>query len=254
MPLPHLENERDTAPAQRWRRLAPALVVSGVLHGVLLGLSGLSEPDAPPTSSLEVKIEYLPRPVAESVVETAPPVTPSVPEVEPAELDPAIPDTVDPAAPDDPETTTPALATEPAPEPTESTPTDPPSPLDDPALVTRLLAAPLAPEPPPGPFHVPAVPESDPDAFRIPERGNLITLLSPPLPDLPFADPGLDVFMYSSGWQGELHRGFDNITPEFGWRTRTGLVVRCRWVLVVVGCGWGRSRYSPGTDRSRERP
>ena len=49
--------------------------------------------------------------------------------------------------------------------------------------------------------------------------------------------PSADINMH---FTGDLHRGFDAITPEFGWTTNTGLKVRCRWILVVVGCGWGR--------------
>ncbi|MEE4175357.1 MAG: hypothetical protein V2I57_13980 [Xanthomonadales bacterium] len=124
--------------------------------------------------------------------------------------------------------------------------------MSDPGLVTRLLAAPLERDPAPGPFDRAETPEPDFAEFRFPERESMISMLTPALPDLPFADPELDVFMYSPGWQGDLHRGFDKITPEFGYTTNTGFMVRCRWLLIFAGCGWGRSRYSPGMDTARQ--
>jgi hypothetical protein len=124
--------------------------------------------------------------------------------------------------------------------------------LDDPALVTRLLAAPFERDPPPGPFDRLDSTDPAPVDFRFPERESMTSLLTPTLPDLPFADSGLDVFMYTPGWQGDLHRGFDKITPEFGYTTNTGFMVRCRWLIIFAGCGWGRSRYSPGLDTARQ--
>ena len=39
----------------------------------------------------------------------------------------------------------------------------------------------------------------------------------------------------------DLQRFWDKLTPEFGWRTKNRTKVQCRWVLVIVACGWGRS-------------
>lgn len=108
------------------------------------------------------------------------------------------------------------------------------------ALVARLLSAPLEQNPNRSPFA--RTPETVRTAvdFRFPERESMTTMLTPPLPDLPFADPEMNVFMYSPDWQGDLHRGFDTITPEFGWTSKTGFKVRCRLIIIVLGCGWGR--------------
>ena len=75
--------------------------------------------------------------------------------------------------------------------------------------------------------------------FHFPLRKDLIDMLNQPLPDLPFEyTPGLVYFAYDPGWQGDLQRFWDVITPEFGWRTRYGTEVKCALVLVIVGCVW----------------
>jgi len=75
--------------------------------------------------------------------------------------------------------------------------------------------------------------------FHYPLRQNMLDMLDQSLPEVPFAyTPGLIYFAYDPGIKGDLQRFFDVITPEFGWRTKYGTEVRCKWVLVIVGCGW----------------
>jgi hypothetical protein len=92
----------------------------------------------------------------------------------------------------------------------------------------------------------PGIPQIDPapeKAFHFPVKPNMITMLDKPIPDLPFAyTPDLVHFAYDPGVKGDLQRFWDNITPEFGLRTKYGTEVKCVWVLVVVACGWGRPK------------
>lgn len=75
--------------------------------------------------------------------------------------------------------------------------------------------------------------------FHYPIRPGLLVKLNQPMQELPFAyTPGLVHFAYDPGVKGDLQRFWDVITPEFGWRTRYGTEVRCKWLLVIVGCGW----------------
>jgi len=67
----------------------------------------------------------------------------------------------------------------------------------------------------------------------------MIDMLDQPMPDVPFAyTPGLIYFAYDPGLKGDIQRFWDVITPEFGWRTKYGTEVRCKLILVIVGCGW----------------
>ena len=67
----------------------------------------------------------------------------------------------------------------------------------------------------------------------------MLTMLNRPMQDLPFEyTPGLVHFAYVPGVRGDLQRFWDVITPEFGWRTNNGTEVRCKLLLVVIGCGW----------------
>lgn len=85
-------------------------------------------------------------------------------------------------------------------------------------------------------------PQAERKEFHFPQRPNMLTMLDKPVPDLPFSYvPGLIEFAYDPGVKGEMQRFWDKITPEFGWRTNYGTKVRCKWVLVVAACGWGRS-------------
>lgn len=104
--------------------------------------------------------------------------------------------------------------------------------LAEPFIENRDVVAELFGPDPAAPSRIPA--------FQLPERTDMVAMLSPPLPELPFADPQLVSFMYAPGVTGDLHRGFDRITPEFGWTSNTGFKIRCRWILVLVACGWGR--------------
>jgi hypothetical protein len=75
--------------------------------------------------------------------------------------------------------------------------------------------------------------------YHHPVRQSMISMLDQPMQDLPFAyNPGLIYFAYDPGVKGDLQRFWAVITPEFGWRTKYGTEVRCKWVLVIVGCGW----------------
>lgn len=75
--------------------------------------------------------------------------------------------------------------------------------------------------------------------FHYPVKPNMMTMLEKPIPEMPFAyTPDLVYFAYDPGVKGDLQRFWDDITPEFGWRTKYGTEVRCILILVIVGCGW----------------
>jgi hypothetical protein len=75
--------------------------------------------------------------------------------------------------------------------------------------------------------------------FHYPTRPNMIAMLDQPMADVPFAyTPGLINFAYDPGVKGDFQRFWDDITPEFGWRTKYGTEVKCIIVLVIIGCGW----------------
>ena len=75
--------------------------------------------------------------------------------------------------------------------------------------------------------------------FHYPIQPNLVSMLDKPMQDLPFKyTPGLVHFAYAPGVKGDLQRFWDVITPEFGWTTKYGTVVKCIWVFVIAGCGW----------------
>lgn len=75
--------------------------------------------------------------------------------------------------------------------------------------------------------------------FHYPQTANLITMLNKPMQQLPFMyKPGLIHFAYEPGMKGDLQRFWDVITPEFGWTTKYGTEVKCKWVLIIAGCGW----------------
>lgn len=75
--------------------------------------------------------------------------------------------------------------------------------------------------------------------FHYPPRQDMIDMLDQHMPEVPFTyTPGLIYFAYDPGLKGDIQRFWDVITPEFGWRTKYGTEVRCKWVLVIVGCGW----------------
>lgn len=75
--------------------------------------------------------------------------------------------------------------------------------------------------------------------FHYPSKPNMMTILDQHMPDVPFAyTPDLIYFAYDPGVKGDLQRFWDVITPEFGWRTKYGTEVRCKLVLVIIGCGW----------------
>ncbi len=71
-----------------------------------------------------------------------------------------------------------------------------------------------------------------------PPPGDLLAELAPQLPELPFADTEMDVEFYPMGVRGDVHRMVDAVTPEFGFKTKSGIEVRCRFLLVMLSCGW----------------
>lgn len=75
--------------------------------------------------------------------------------------------------------------------------------------------------------------------FHYPVRQSMISMLDKPLPEIPFAyEEGLIYFAYDPGVKGDIQRFWDVITPEFGWRTKYGTEVKCKWLLVIAACGW----------------
>lgn len=253
--------ELKTQQRLRRRRMVLGLLLSGAVHLLILGLPNPPEPEKPTEFTLELEFDVASVAVPEPAADKPPPPLPQAA----AETTGRPPTDSESERPEEQENSDPQDLVEVAPREaaaqqsaeelsvaTVSEPTGPPPPLQNPDLVTRLLAAPLERDPLPGPFDPPEAADPAFVEFRYPERESMITMLTPRLPDVPFADPGLDLFMYSPDWQGSLHRGFDKITPEFGYTTNTGFMVRCRWLIIVVGCGWGRSLYSPGMDAARQ--
>ncbi|MEM7704651.1 MAG: hypothetical protein AAF358_03810 [Pseudomonadota bacterium] len=86
----------------------------------------------------------------------------------------------------------------------------------------------------------PADPKTPPAplALGLADQTNLLTELDGPLPQLPFEPGEMGLRFYSAGVKGDIARTFDRITPEFGFVTNFGLEVRCKYVLIVVSCGW----------------
>ncbi|MEJ8567289.1 hypothetical protein [Elongatibacter sediminis] len=120
--------------------------------------------------------------------------------------------------------------------------TQAPDAADPPITARSLIARQFLPENPHSTADLTlaraAASRLDPD-FQFPERQNMYELLDRRLPHLPFDyEPGLVTFSYEPGWRGEIQRAWDFLTPEFGWITKNGTHVECRFVLVVAGCGW----------------
>lgn len=211
-----------------WKRpgggIWPALAITAALHVALLFVTVERDSPAPPEPSQVVDISLVtPAPPEPVVVEPPPPAPePRVADraVEPPATEPPLPNPEPPA-------------TEPAPASVDVVDLD--------QLAPRIKAAPWLDDDTPesvfGDNPAPAEPLPD---FRWAERTDMITMLDQPLPALPFADPDLVDFAYAPGVMGSMHRGFDKITPEFGWTSKTGFKVRCKLILIVVGCGWGR--------------
>ncbi len=86
----------------------------------------------------------------------------------------------------------------------------------------------------------PAGPQAPPAplALGLADQTNLLAELDGPLPQLPFEPGEMGLQFYSAGVKGDIARTFDRITPEFGFVTNFGLEVRCKYVLIVVSCGW----------------
>ncbi len=220
-------------------RFAVALCIGLAVHALLLLIPLTADPDNPAGHTVTVTLDHTPppRPVPQR---RAPPDTPL------AAL-PAPPDPADiPPVPDD--TPPPVLAEAPVapepPPPARPMPVTPAAPSTArPALsATRLMAEPLLEDGPTplelfGPSREAPAPTL---AYTVPERRGLDEMLETPLPELPFTDPELIDFMYAGDITGEAHRLFDKATPVFGWTSKTGFKIRCRFVLIAIGCGWGR--------------
>ncbi len=85
-------------------------------------------------------------------------------------------------------------------------------------------------------------PQIPPMLLGLADQTNMLTTLDRPLPQLPFEPGEMGLRFYSAGFRGKLERGFDKITPEFGFVTSFGLEVKCVYVLVVVACSWDERR------------
>ncbi len=204
------------------QRLLVALGIGLALHALLLLIPlGQRDTPRPDDASVTVELRWLPPPLP---VPPRRPLTAPVLENLPApSLVPSVPEAVAEAEP----VTAPVVAT----------PRRPPA-----ATSAQLMAEPLL-EDADDPARIFGPGRSEPVvslAWQVPERQGLDELLATPLPELPFADPELVDFMYTPGILGDVHRGFDQITPEFGWTSNTGFKIRCRFVLVIIGCAWGR--------------
>ncbi len=93
---------------------------------------------------------------------------------------------------------------------------------------SQLEAAPAAPLPTP--------------VLGLANQTNMLTSLARPLPELPFEPGEMGLNFYPAGIRGDIARGFDKITPEFGFVTSFGLEIKCKYVLVIVSCGWDERR------------
>ena len=100
------------------------------------------------------------------------------------------------------------------------------------------------------------MPEEPPRAeFQYRERDNLETVLNEPSMQLPFKDTRIYlVDSYDPGWSGSVDRFFDNVTVPFGFTTKHGTRVECRWMLIVAGCGWGPARTFYKGQQARRNP
>ena len=205
--------------AARTTRFWAALAAALALHALLLILP-VHRP-APPGESSPIELDLTtfvpePEPLTEPVIE---PVIPIAPLPEPAE---SMAEANPPEPPAEPEPRQP-----PASEPRANTDVILSRQyISEEPVIDRLFGR---------PFETPA-PQVD---FRIPQKTDMLTMLNRPMQDLPFEyTPGLVYFAYAPGVRGDLQRFWDVITPEFGWRTNNGTEVRCKLLLVVIGCGW----------------
>ena len=243
------QNTHRKPPTRIWLALTVALVI----HALLLlapGLEPLERP-AKPASEIEIKIQYEePLPVIEvppeTVLEAA--IQQAIEEQfeERKNTSPALPPTeakkvaeqVPEATIGEPRLTVPAPTQASAEQQTEAQR----QAISRTILGRQFITEPSVTEHIFGPDIAEASVSPD-KSFHFPVKPNMIALLDRPIVDLPFDyTPNLVHFAYDPGVKGDLQRFWDNITPEFGWRTDYGTEVKCVWVLVIAACGWGRSK------------
>ena len=218
-------------------RILTAIVVAIAFHGLLFVIPFTQQSlrlQAPP-SALEVHLTY-----SEIIPDTPEPEPAPAPEIE---LEQEAPPRIQPVA----EEITPMQPAPPVAEiietPQEKVVIEDMTPQQKSRITDVILSRQFISAEPPSdnlfsvsPNNSPQTPTVD---FRIPQRRSLVEIMDQPMEDLPFAcQPGLVRFSYDPGVKGDLQRFWDRITPEFGGFTKSGTEVRCRWVLIVVGCGW----------------
>ena len=79
-------------------------------------------------------------------------------------------------------------------------------------------------------------------------------VLNEPSLQLPFRDTRIYlVDSYDAGFTGGVQKFFDDVSVPFGFTTRNNTRVQCRWMLVLVGCGWGPLSYHDPAARPPKR-
>lgn len=71
-----------------------------------------------------------------------------------------------------------------------------------------------------------------------PPPGNLLAELRRQMPNLPFGDTAMTLEFYPMGARGDVARALDAATQEFGFKTKSGLEVKCVFMWVLLSCGW----------------
>lgn len=228
-----------------------AITIAVLLHVFLLYLPVIQHQALPPLTTRSVEIQvtrFTPEPTVENPPEPPTETIPTPAKTPPPLAETPAPQTMQPqdAPLPEPRQTTPPVASTSAMQPEKQTAGLSTGPSERQALTSRILSRQyLSEESAADKVFGPAIQiNSQPanKAFHFPDRDNMITMLDRPVNDLPFAyTPGLVEFSYDPGVKGDMQRFFDKITPEFSWRTKYRTKVKCKWVLVIVACGWGRS-------------
>ncbi|MEM9531011.1 MAG: hypothetical protein AAGA23_08830 [Pseudomonadota bacterium] len=208
---------------RRWRGPGVALWVwvALALHVGLLALL-TRYPIAPPAQPPAISVRLAPAP------ETVPPAIEQRPIAPPRPLPEPAPSAADQPGPG------------PVPQPQLTPPITPPRSTPTPTgadLLNRLSRYRLD-----GQSQLElTLPDSGPELLPLglADQSNMLQSLDRPTPLLPFEPGDMGVNFYPNGVQGDVARLFDRITPEFGFVTSFGLEVKCKYVLIVVSCGWG---------------
>lgn len=226
--------------AARWAR-KPRLLrwfwLALLAHlAALWWLAGQPLPAPPGSGRPAISVELVPG--------SAPPLPPAPvpadprPAAEPLEPAPPAPQSAEPiaASPADSSEPGPTVSLPPAGAPPEAglDRSDPPPTAQD--LLKRLRRYRVDD----GPRLTPTGPEPRraPSELGLANQTNMLAELDRRLPELPFAPGEMGLPFYSAGVRGDIARTFDRITPEFGFVTSFGLEVKCRYVLILVSCGW----------------